>query len=154
MITRTYVVRMPGEESPTTPVDILVENDPGAQDAPVGDETTGAYYEQLGRPLSIPNPASNASSYIPRLRLGFVLSLTPIAGAALTAIPSVQLSESLAQLASTDAGPTIDVPSFPDPSDQPAIRLTGSAATQGRYFVLSLSIVEPADTDRSGTGVR
>lgn len=152
MQTRTYVVRMPGVEAPTTPLDILVENAPGSQDAPEGDADNGAYYEVLGRSLRIPNPAGT-TGYVPRLRLGCTISIVPLAAAVSANLPGVQLSASLASFASTDSGPTIDVPAFADPSGGPAIRLIGSAATQNLYFLVTLSVVMPADVDRAGSGI-
>jgi hypothetical protein len=151
MITRTYVVQMP-EESPTAPLDILVVNTPGSPDAPAlpGD---GKYYEWRGRPLRIPVLAAEGASagFVPRTRLGFIATISPIAAAVSPSLPGVQLSESLASLASTDSGPSINIPTLSDPNGQPAIRLIGDASTAGLFFVVTLMCPEAKDEDRNGT---
>ncbi|MBV8721701.1 MAG: hypothetical protein JO277_06105 [Candidatus Eremiobacteraeota bacterium] len=149
MITRTYVVKMP-TSSPTTPLDILVTNSPGTQAAPVVAGTDGAYYEWLGRPLRVPVLAAAGASggFVPRLALGFLVSITRIAAAIVTDLPGVQLSQSLASLASTDGGPTISIPLLADPNGNPAIRLVGGANTAGDYFVVTLMCPEAKDVDR------
>ena len=143
--------------SPTTAVDILVQNNPGSQSAPVVVATDGAYYEWRGRPLSVPNPSGGVtptgqSTYVQRFRLGFLFGIARIASAIVTDLPGVQFSASLAKLASTDAGPTISVPAFADPAGGPAIRLTGGAGTAGGIFIVTLSIPEAKDEDRDPTG--
>lgn len=151
MQTRTYVVLMP-EQTPNTPLDILVETDPGSQDAPVVAGTDGAYYEILGRAVRVPNPASGAASFVPRLRLGYSVTITPY-GVTPLIIPGVRLSESLVgDISSTDAGPTISVAVFADPAGGPAIRLVGANESAGQVYIVTLHITEPHDTDRSGTG--
>jgi hypothetical protein len=160
MISRTYVVKMPTSVS-TTALDILVQNNPGTQAAPVVAGSDGAYYEFLGRPLRIPveaggappTAAAIAAGFVPRLRLGCLVSITPIKASISTDLPGVQLSSSLASLASTDSGPTIAVPALADPSGGPAIRLTGGAGTAGLFFLVSLQVVEGKDSDRSAMGV-
>jgi len=153
MITRTYIVQMP-LEGPTTPLDILVESAPGSQDDPVlpGD---GKYYEWRGRPLRFPvlAAAGAAGGFVPRLRLGFLVTITPIAAAIQTDLPGVQLSESLAELASTDSGPSINIPTLADPSGEAAIRLIGGVATAGLFYVVTLMCPEAKDEDRSNTGL-
>lgn len=151
MISRTYVVQMPSGESPATPLDILVQSDPGTTDAPVVAGGTGAYYELRGRPLRIPVLAAQGQSagFVPRLNLGFSLSLIPLSVAVGgPALPGVQLSASLASLASVDG--TIPIPAFADPGGEPVIRLTGSADTLGLFFLLALQVAEGKDEDRSG----
>lgn len=150
MISRQYVVKMPNEV-PTNPIDILVQNNPGTQAAPVVAGGDGAYYEWRGRPLRVPNPSSSAS-YVQRFRLGFSATLTPISTSIVTDLPGVQFSASLAKLSSTDSGPTISVPTFADPAGGPAIRLTGDTGTGGKVFVLSLTLPEAKDEDRNPTG--
>jgi hypothetical protein len=151
VISRQYVVLMPNEES-TTPIDILVQNNPGSQAAPVVAGGDGAYYEWRGRPLRIPNPSTVAASYVQRFRLGFLVGLLRINNSIVTDLPGVQFSASLAKLSSTDAGPTISVPAFADPAGGPSIRLIGGAGTAGGIFVLTLSLPEPKDEDRDPTG--
>lgn len=157
MISRLYIVKMPTEVS-TNPVDILVETNPGSQGAPVVSGSDGAYYEWRGRPLSLPNPASDPTTFIPRFRLGFEVSVTPYGTAMSEAVPSVQLSASLASVSSTDVGPTISVPAFPDPAGGAAIRLIGGVdggtgvTTAGRVFMVSVQIPEAKDEDRNPTG--
>lgn len=151
MISRQYVVKMPNEVATNT-VDILVQNNPGSQSAPVVAGGDGAYYEWRGRPLRIPNPSTTAASYVQRFRLGFIVAITPISTAIVTDLPGVQFSASLAKLSSTDAGPTISVPAFADPAGGPAIRLTGDTGTAGKVFVVSVSLPEPKDEDRNPTG--
>lgn len=160
MISRTYVVKMP-TSSPATPVDILVQNAPGSQSAPVVAATDGAYYEWRGRPLRIPvlsggsppSTAAIAAGFVPRFRLGFTVSIVRIAAAIVTDLPGAQLSSSLAALSSTDSGPTISVTSFPDPAGGPAIRLIGGTGTAGGVFQVTLECPEAKDEDREGTGI-
>lgn len=153
MITRTYIVEMPSEVS-TTPLDILVESAPGSPDAPAlpGD---GKYFEWRGRPLRIPELAAAGASggFVPRLRLGFLVTITPIAAAIQTDLPGVQLSESLASLASTDSGPSINIPTLADPGGEAAIRLVGGTETSGLFYVVTLMCPEAKDEDRSNTGI-
>jgi hypothetical protein len=150
VISRTYIVKMPNEVS-TNPIDILVQNNPGEQDAPVVAGGDGAYYEWRGLPLRLPNPAGD-NSFVPRLRLGFEIVVTPISTTISTDTPGVQLSASLASLSSTDGGPTISVPAFADPVAGAAIRLTGGAGTAGKVFAVTLKVAEQRDEDRSPTG--
>jgi hypothetical protein len=160
MISRTYVVQMPeGSEFGNT-LDILVRDDPGAPDAPVlggANASSGAYYEWRGRPLRFETIAADGASggFVPRLALGFSLSIVPVddTSEAIT-IPSVQLSESLVgTLASTDTGPTINIPSFADPNDLPAIQLVNSETSAGLFFLVSLQVMEQKDEDRNAAGV-
>jgi hypothetical protein len=150
VISRTYIVKMPSEVS-TNPVDILVQNNPGTQAAPVVAGSDGAYYEWRGLPLRLPNP-SGTNGFVPRLRLGFEVVVSPISDTIATDTPGVQLSASLASLSSTDVGPTINVPTFADPVAGPAIRLTGGAGTAGKVFAVTLKVSEAKDEDRSPTG--
>jgi hypothetical protein len=155
MITRTYVVKMP-EEVATTPLYILVTDDPGSQDAPVVAGTDGAYYEIRGRPLRIPVLASEGPSegFVPRCRLGFLVSVTAFNTSSPVVMPRAQLSESLTQnLSSTDSGPTISVPTLADPSGSPAILMLGSTGTEGGVYLVTLMCPEAKDEDRSNTGV-
>jgi hypothetical protein len=159
MICRTYVVKMPTSSS-STPLDILVQDSPGTQDAPivVGD---AAYYEWRGRPVRIPvesggappSAAAITAGFVPRFRLGCLVSLTPIRTGIASDLPGMQLSSSLASLASTDGGPVINIPAFADPAGGPAIRLTGGVGTAGGYYLVALRIPEAKDEDREGTGV-
>lgn len=154
MITRTYVVQMPNDD---TPLDILVESAPGSQDAPVvisgGDD--GSYYEWRGRPLRFPVLAAAGASggFVPRLRLGFTVTVTPISPFICDSLPGVQLSESLASLASTDSGPSINIPTLADPSGEAVIRLVGGDDTQALFFTVTLMCPEAKDEDRSNTGL-
>lgn len=150
MISRTYIVLMP-TETPTGPLDILVENNPGTQAAPVVAGGDGAYYEWRGLPLHLPNRVGTPG-FVPRLRLGFEVAVAGISTAIVTDLPGVQLSASLASLSSTDSGPTISVPAFADPVAGPAIRLTGGAGTAGKVFAVTLKVAEARDEDRSPTG--
>lgn len=142
MLTRTYIVKMPSEV-PTAALDILVQSAPGSQDDPAlpGD---GAYYEWRGRPLRLETlvSAGAAGGFVPRLRLGLLVTITPIVAAVAADVPGVQLSASLASLASTDSGPSIAVPAFADPAGEPAIRLVGSSATSGLFYVVTLMCPE------------
>ena len=152
MIVRTFVVKMPTEVS-TNPVDILVQNNPGSQSAPVVAGTDGAYYEVLGRPFRIPvlAAAGQAGGFVSPLRLGFSIAIAPLGSAIVTDLPGVQLSASLASLASTDSGPSMAIPAFADPAGGPSLRLTGGIATAGLFFLVALFVAEAKDTDRSGT---
>ena len=152
MIVRTYVVQMPTEVS-TVPLDILVQNNPGSQSAPVVAGGDGAYYEVLNRPFRIPVLASagQAGGFVPPTRLGFSIAITPCSTGISAAVPGAQLSASLASLASTDTGPTIAIPAFADPAGGPSLRLTGGIATAGLFFMVSMFVAEAKDTDWSGT---
>lgn len=136
----------------TNPLDILVQNNPGTKTAPVVAGGDGAYYELRGRPLRVPNPVGSAGP-VPRLRLGFSLSIVQVLAAVSGTFPGAQLSASLAALA---AGSTIPVPTFTDPAGGPAIRLVGGtigeASTAGQIYIVSLLISEPKDEDRDPTG--
>lgn len=161
MISRTYVVKMPSTPDTAAPVDILVQNQPGTQAAPVVTAGDAAYYELRGRPLRIPvesggappTAAQIAAGFVPRFRLGVALSITPIRNAIAGVSPGVQLSSTLASLASTNVGPSINVPALADPAGGPSIRLIGGAATSGLFFLVSLQVPEAKDEDREGTGV-
>lgn len=149
MISRLYIVKMP-QESPGTPLDILVQANPGSKDAPV-DTGDGAYYELRGRPLRLETLVGD-TGFVPRLRLGFTVSITSL-GTAPTRRPGVQLSESLVgDLSSTDAGPALNVPVLPDPGGEPVIRLNGANSTAGNYYLVALQCAQAADDDRSGSG--
>lgn len=152
MIVRTYVVKMPNE-TPTTAVDILVQNSPGTQSAPVVAGGDGAYYEVLGRPFRIPvlAAAGQAGGFVSPLRLGFSIAVTPYSTAIATDLPGAQLSASLASLSSTDAGPTISVPAFADPAGGPSLRLTGDTGTAGKVFLVSMFVAQARDADKSPT---
>jgi hypothetical protein len=149
MISRTYLVLMP-DETPTTPLDILVESDPGTPDAPVivGD---AAYFEWRGRPLRIPVLAVDGTDegFVPRLRLGFSLSILPWSNSASAGLPSVQPSESLLGTVTVGSG----TPNLADPNDEAVIRLIGTADTAGQYYIVSLMCPEAKDEDRSNTGI-
>lgn len=162
MIHREYIVLMPSSVA-TIPLDIVVEGFPGTADAPIkagnapigwtgGD---GAYYEWTGRPLRLPVKASAGATggFIPRLTLGFLATITPIAAVLSVAVPGLQLSQTLASLASTDTGPTIAIPTLADPTYGPVIRLVGDTSSAGAFYVVSLQVMEPRDNDRSPTGI-
>jgi len=152
MIVRTYVVKMPTSVS-TTPVDILVQNSPGSQSAPIVAGGDGAYYEVLGRPFRIPvlAAAGAAGGFVSPLRLGFSIAVTPYSTSIATDLPGAQLSASLASLSSTDAGPTISLPAFADPAGGPSLRLIGGAGTAGKFFMVSMFVAQARDTDKSPT---
>lgn len=151
MIKRLYVVKMP-TSVPTTALDILVTNNPGTQSVPVVAGGDGAYYEWRGRPLRVPNP-SGTTGFVPRFRLGFAVSIAGYGAADVTDLPGFQLSASLASVSSTDAGPTISVPTFADPSGKPALRLVGGGNTAGQVYLVTLLVMEPKDDDRDPNGV-
>lgn len=143
MLSRLYVVQMPSEVS-TAPLDILVQSAPGSQDDPAlpGD---GAYYEWRGRPLRLESLAADgaAGGFVPRLRLGFEVTVTRYAQGLVTDLPGVQLSESLVgDISTTDAGPSINFPVLPDPNGEPVIRLIGDDATSAGVFLVSLQCPE------------
>jgi len=152
MITRTYIVQMPNDD---TPLDILVESAPGSPDAPELPAGGGKYYEWRGRPLRIPVLAADGADegFVPRLRLGFIVTVTSISPFIQGDLPGLQLSESLASLASTDSGPSINIPTLADPGGEAAIRLVGGDGTQDLFFAVSLMCPEAKDEDRSNTGI-
>jgi hypothetical protein len=168
MINRTYIVLMP-TSAPTTPLDLFVQSAPvvtAAGTIPMGNQANpvkvadAAWYEWRGRTLRFEQlkltatGAANAN-FSPAARLGFAVSVTPIAAAsATTDVPPVaQLSASFGSLASTDAGPTINIPALADNvSSGPMIRLIGSASTAGKFFVVNLFVMEDKDDSRSPSG--
>ena len=141
MITRAYVVTMPSGEGATTPVDILIQDDPGTEDAPGGD---GAYYEWRGRPVRFETVAADGvtGGFVPRMSLGLTLGLTAI-GTGPVEMPAVQLSASLATLAADLGTP------FPDPNGKPAIRLTGNTGTASVVYLLTVQIAQAQDEDQA-----
>ena len=149
MITRTYLVLMP-DETPTTAIDILVVSDPGTPDAPVLTAGDAEYFEWRGRPLRIPVLAVDGATegFVPRLRLGFGVSIIPWSVGASAGLPSVQLSESLMGSVSLGSG----TPNLADPNDDPVIRLTGTVNTAGEYYIVTLMCPEAKDEDHSNTG--
>lgn len=163
MIHRTYIVKMPNE-TPTTPLDIVVEAYPGSQAAPIslaaspvtapvgwsGDD--GAYYERTARPLHLPNKLSlGASQFIPAFLLGWSLTMYRINTAVVTDLPAVRLSQSLVNDLSSGDGLIVSAP-LTDPSYGPVIRLTGGANTASAIFVVHLQVMQARDNDRLSTG--
>lgn len=153
MLSRLYIVQMPGE-SPTTPLDILVQSNPGSPSAPVV-TGEGKYYELRGRDLRLEALAADgaAGGFVPRLRLGFTVSVTPYSANESVAVPGVQLSESLVgDLSSTDSGPSINIPVLSDPNGEPVIRLVGSSDTNGLFYLVSLQANEAREDNRPRGG--
>lgn len=157
MISRQYIVLMP-TETPTNPLNIFVRNSPGTKAVPISPAAGGEYYEWRGRPLrfeqlALTSAGATNSAFAPRARLGFRVTVTPLGTAVQTDLPSVQLSTSFGSLASTDAGPTINIPALADDTTNgPMIRLIGGANTAGDFFLVSLDIMEATDEDRDPTG--
>ncbi len=150
------MVQMPAGGEGGDTLDILVQ-DPGSPSAPVlGGDTivNGAYYEWRGRPIRLETLAADGATggFVPRTRLGLKFSIVEITSGTAGALPGVQLSASLASLASTDAGPTINIPAFADPSGEPVIRLRNSADSAEGFFMVSVEISEAKDEDRSPQG--
>ena len=159
MIHRTYIVKMPNE-TPTTPLDIVVEGFPGTNAVPIKTSTApvgwsggdGVYYEWTGRALRLPNKLSlGASQFIPRFLLGWSLSMYRINTAIVTDLPAVLLSQSLVDDLSSGDGSIVSAP-LTDPSYGPVIRLTGGAATAAAIFVVHLQVMQARDNDRVAAG--
>jgi len=151
MISRTYVVLMPSGGAAATPVNIFVQDDPGTPDQPVS-QGSAAYFEWRGRPMRFETVADDgaANGFVPRLRLGFGLSVVPLVSEATpisTVVPSVALSASLVPDLSI-----LLVPVLPDPSGMPVIQLTGSTSTAGHTYLVTIQIMEAKDEDRTGEG--
>ena len=151
MIARTYYVVMPTSGG-NVALDIIVEGFPGSQDDPIDignapagwNGGNGSYYEIRSRPIRLPVQVGDAG-FVPRLNLGWLISVTPIGTAAALALPGVQLSESLQ--ASLNATP------LADPSYGPVIRLAGtSAAVGGMALTVQLLIMGAKDEDRTDSG--
>ena len=157
MINRTYIVKMP-TSSPTANFDIFVQSNPGSQSVPVKPAFDSAYYEIGGRTLRFEQLALLSTgaanpAFSPLGRLGIQVSITQILGAVAGVAPGMQLSASFGALASTDGGPTVNIPALPDDvSNGPMIRLVGSSATAGHYFMVNLLIAEDKDENRSSSG--
>ena len=152
MISRTYVVLMPSGEAASTPVNIFLQDDPGTIDAPVS-QGSAAYFEVRGRPVRFETVFADgvANGFVPRLALGYSLSVTPLVSAATpiaASVPAVALSQSLVPDQSI-----LTVPVLADPSGMPAIQLQGSSDTQSHVVLVSLQIMEAKDDDRTGNGV-
>lgn len=146
---RTYVVKMPNE-TPTTALDILVLEDPGSPDAPVTAGGDGAYFEWLGRPVRFETQTGD-NGFVPRLTPGFGVGVVPINTAGQVDMPGVQLSASLASLASTD-GSTVPVPALADGASGPMIRLVGTTNTAGKFFLVTLLSEDFSTHGRSAQG--
>jgi hypothetical protein len=150
MIARTYYVVMPAAVGEATPgdLDIVVEL-PGTQAAPVATGNapagwvgaTGSYYEIRARPLRLPVVVGDAG-FVPRLNLGWSLSVMPYAAGA--GVPH-QLSASLQS--------SLDATALTDPSYGPVIRLKGSVETGEQQLVVNLLVMEQKDEDRNAAGV-
>ena len=152
MISRTYVVSMPAGEDAAIPVNLFVQDDPGTIDAPVS-QGSASYFELRGRPLRFETTAEDGvvNGFVPRLTLGFGLSVVPLVSLATpisTVVPSVALSASLIPDISI-----LTVPVLADPSDMPAIQLTGSTDTASHVYLVTLQVMEAKDEDRSPTGI-
>ncbi len=152
MISRTYVVMMPGDSHPTDPVNIYVQDAPGTPEQPVEQEDA-CYFEWRGRPIRFETVAADgvAGGFVPRLTLGFAFSIVPLVSLRqpnTTVVPSVAFSESLIPDISI-----LSVPVLPDPSDMPAIQLTGTADTASHTYLLTIQIMEAKDEDRTSEGV-
>ncbi len=149
MITRAYVITMAtggeGGGDPDAPVDILIQDAPGAQTSPVVTADGAEYYEWRGRPVRFETTAADgvAGGFVPLMNLGLTFAITAIGSTPAAAVPAVQLSESLATLAA-DIGAA-----FPDPGGEPAIRLTGSSAIEGRVYLLTVQIAQAQDEDQA-----
>jgi len=149
MISRTYVVLMPSGGDAAVPVNVFVQNDPGTIAAPVS-QGSAAYFEWRGRPLRFETVAGDPG-FVPRLRLGFGLSVVPLVSLTTpisTLVPSVALSESLVPDLSI-----LTVPVLADPSGMPAIQLTGSTDTAGHTYLVTLQVMDARDEDRTSEGV-
>jgi len=176
MINRTYVVKPPTGASPF--VDICVASPTGSQVLPVCNPAfyaaantpppagwaavngDAAYYEIRSRVVRLEHLASAgaAGGFAPRCRLGYTLSIYPVAGYDVFQMPSVILSASLYGTLGGDAN--IPVPAIPlnqlaDPAYGPVIRIYGpdrqSIAAEAVYMV-HFSIFERKDEDFSPVG--
>lgn len=148
MISRTYVVNMPAGGDAAVPVNIFVQNDPGTIDAPVS-QGSASYFEWRGRPLRFETVFGDAG-FVPRLTLGFGLSVVPLVSLTTpiaTVVPSVALSQSLVPDLSI-----LQVAPLADPSDMPAIQLTGSSSTASHAYLVTLQVMEAKDEDRTAEG--
>lgn len=149
---RTYIVLTPA--AATAAIDICVQGPVGTKSAPVSAAVggtsppagwnggAGAYYEWRGRTLRLETLAG-ATAFAPRARLGFHVSIAPIAAAVRSFVPGIQLSQSLVQ--NLDGGSIIAAPDIADPSYGPVIRLTNSADVENMVWVVNFSIFEPSD---------
>lgn len=157
MISRTYLVLMPSNAGATAQVDIPVEGNAnwgtvGATSGPVvAVGADGFYVEQRNRRLRIPIKAGN-TGFVPRLRLGFSLSVQQVGGTGAANLLAIQLSQSLVgNVFSNAAGATVTGDAnLPDPSGVPVIRLLNTAAVQGLQFRIFLNVMTPEDDDPSG----
>jgi hypothetical protein len=154
---RTYIVKLPG----TGAIDIMPEGPVGSRSAPVQAEDgtappagwnggDGAYYEWRGRTLRFEKRAAvgAAGGFVPRLRLGWNLSLYRFqaAVAASYRTPGVIVSQSLID---TIAGGLIANTTIADPSYGPVIRLTTSAELADQIWVVHFSVAAEQDEDRA-----
>ncbi len=142
MITRAYVVTMPEGEAAATPVDILVQDDPGSPADPV--VGVGSYYEVRGRPIRFETVEADGvvGGFVPLMNLGMMFAITSI-GNVPAPVPAVQLSESLSTLGA-DIGAA-----FADPNGLPAIRLTGSGDTEAGVYLVTVQIAQAQDEDKA-----
>ena len=156
MITRTYDILMPDDNAD---VDIHVEGDAnwgavGAASVAVASGDTGFYAEWRNRRLRIPIRAGTgtevAAGFVPRLRLGFGVSLTAVS-VVINDVPSVRFSRSLVgDVLSTAAGATTPGDgTFPDTAGGATIRVRGNVSYSGEMFRLTLTIPEAKDEGAS-----
>ena len=119
----------------------------------------GVLYEWGGRSIRfeqrklLSTGAANPS-WSPLVRLGFWLSVTAFGNAAAAAdVPDAQLSASFGAFASTDAGPSMNIPSVADNvSGGALIRLIGTASTADKFYLVNLMIAEDKDEGLSPHG--
>lgn len=165
MIHRQYFVLMPSNASSMTSIDILPRQvgtmaapmriAAGGTAPPAGWGVFGAVNadgqvaELRGRPINFETVAADAA-FNPRFGLGFSLSIMPADSGSDGCVtpPTYQLS---ASLLGTLAAP-FNVAQIADPAYGPAIRLLNNPDVQGRVFIVTLSVAEPRDDDRSQTG--
>ena len=158
MISRTYICRMPN--STGVPLDIAVQNAPGARNAPVGtggaaaSAANGAYYELRNRVIRFPvlAAAGAAGGFVARARLGWRLSLYRYG--ATTLVPGVLLSASIINsLSSTEGGGPIIAPAaLADPGYGPTIRLINDDTLIQGIVIVHFGIFENKDEDRDPSG--
>lgn len=156
MIHRNYIVLMPSDAGVNAALDICLQGPVGTQSAPVSAAVggtpppagwnggaDGAFYEWRGLPIRF-ETLFGSTGFSPRARLGFNLSIAGINDAD---IPIANLSRSV--IGSYDGGTIIPTTEVADPSYGPVLRLTNTAATQGKVYQVSLTIYEPKDEDKS-----
>lgn len=160
---RTYLVKMPSVSGTSPYLDILPNGPVGTPALPVkktggttppngwqpfaGDD--GAFYEIRSRVIRF-ETFSGDDGFVPRARLGWLITVNCVDGGDCNIGPVTQMSRSL-----VGTPPNADFAgiTFDDPAYGPVIRLFNSPDTEGGLYSVNLELEEAKDEDRTPFGV-